>query len=281
MTTLRFMLVALAVYPAVHGFAQTPAPAQPAASNAPPATQQCAACHGAQGEGNPAGGFPRIAGQSQYYLAKQLESYVNGTRRSPVMEPIAKGLSPADRGAAAAWFAQLDAPAAQRAPNTTAPQPSERGRVLAMTGDNGLRVQACANCHGPGGIGEAPMYPYLAGLDANYIAAALNAWKSGNRRNDGGQQMASVANALSADDISAVAQYFAAMNAPKPGPLNVVQAPAPKTAAPASPATSAAPASPSPGKAVGVEQGSGTSGGTQGPGGSGASVNKQGGGTGR
>ena len=146
----------------------------------------------------------------------------------------------------------------------------------ATTGDNALRVQACANCHGPGGVGEPPMYPYLAGLDAAYITSALNEWKNGSRRNDAGAQMATVASALSADDVAAVARYFAAMTAPKPAPQNIVQAPPPKPAAPAAPVTSGAPANPPPGKAVGVEQGQSTTGGTQGPGGSGASVNKSG-----
>lgn len=264
--------ISLALYPALHALAQAPAPPQQNAPAAPAAVQQCAACHGARGEGNAATGFPRIAGQSQYYLAKQLESYANGTRKNAVMEPIAKALAPADRVAAAAYFAQLDAPAAAAAPNTAAPQAGERGRVLAMIGDNALRVQACANCHGPGGIGEAPSYPYLAGLDAKYIASALNEWKNGNRRNDTGQQMSTVANALTPDDITAVAQYFASMNAPKPAPQNVVQAPPPKQAAP-TPQTSRDPANPPPNKGVGVEQGSPTTGGAQGPGGSGASKN--------
>jgi cytochrome c553 len=270
MRTILLLLLAIALYPAVHAFAQAP----------PASIQQCVACHGARGEGNPAGGFPRIAGQSQYYLEKQLGSYANGTRRNPVMEPIAKALAPADRVAAAAFFSQLDVPVAKPA-NAPAAQPNERGRVLATTGDDSRRVQACANCHGPGGVGEPPVYPYLAGLDAAYIAAALNAWKSGARNNDGGRQMASVAQAMNADDITAVAQYFAALNAPKPAPANLVQAPAPKQAAPAAPSTSVQAADPRGGQQrSGVEQGSPTAGGTQGPGGSGASASGKSGGTG-
>jgi cytochrome c553 len=277
MRTLLVILLALVLYPAIRGFAQNGDKAQAAAPNAPAVVQQCAACHGARGEGNPAGGIPRIAGQSQYYLAKQLESYANGSRRNAVMQPIAKSFAPADREAAAAYYSQIDAPAAPRPANTTAPQSTERGRVLATVGDNALRVQACGNCHGPGGIGEAPMYPYLAGLDAAYIASALDEWKRGDRRNDAGRQMATVAEALRAEDIAAVAQYFASLSAPKPAPQNVVQAPPPKQPAPAAPATATVPANPAPGKAVGVEQGQSTTGGSQGPGGSGASVNPSGG----
>src|SRR5688572_28812021 len=60
----------------------------------PPAVQACIGCHGSRGEGNPESGSPRIAGQSAYYLLKQLDSYVNGSRRDRVMEPIARGLPP-------------------------------------------------------------------------------------------------------------------------------------------------------------------------------------------
>ena len=212
-----------------HAQAAKPAPASQL--QAPPAAQACVACHGAQGEGNPVAGSPRIAGQSQYYILKQLESYANGSRRNAVMEPIAKGLSADVRAAVAAYYSQIDAPAAKSASSSGSP----RGRVLAMTGDPQRRVQACINCHGPGGVGEPPAMPYLAGLDATYLSAALNAWKDGTRRNDAGQQMATIAKAMTPEDVAAVAQYYASLPPPKPAPLNLVQAPVPqKQPAPAS-----------------------------------------------
>ena len=98
--------------------------------------------------------------------------------------------------------------------------------VLAIQGSAERRVQACINCHGPGGSGEPPAYPYLAGLDAKYIAAALQAWKDGTRTNDTGQQMLGIARALTPEDVAAVADYFASLPPPKPSPLDIVQAPA-------------------------------------------------------
>jgi cytochrome c553 len=267
MKTARYItaLSIAAVTPAA--FSQTsPSPSQ----QPPAAVQQCAACHGARGEGNPGGGFPRIAGQSQHYIVRQLESYANGSRRNAVMEPIAKGLSAQDRVAAAAYYAQLDAPPPQK-PANASPAP-ERGSVLAMKGDNALRVQACANCHGPGGVGEPPLYPYLAGLDANYLTTAINEWRNGNRKNDAGSQMLTVARALGPDDIAAVAQYYSSLAPPKPPPLELLQAAAPaQKPAAGAPATTSQQAGPSPGKAVGTEQGAPTTGGTQGPGGGGES----------
>ena len=40
----------------------------------------CGACHGAGGEGNPALNAPRLAGQSDWYLVRQLEKYAAGAR---------------------------------------------------------------------------------------------------------------------------------------------------------------------------------------------------------
>lgn len=208
---------------------QTPGPV-PAGSLPPqmsPVVQTCVVCHGARGEGKPNAGFPRIAAQSQHYIRKQLDNYADGSRRDPVMEPIAKGLSPALRVEIAAYYAQVGAPVVSDASLFTQSW-VERGQRLANQGDLTKRVQACANCHGPGGVGQPPALPYLAGLHDGYIRAALNAWRDGRRRNDGGQQMAATAKALQPDDIAAVARYYAGLTPPKPAPLNLVQAARPQ-----------------------------------------------------
>src|SRR5438094_2154334 len=229
---------------------------------APPAVQACVGCHGNQGQSNPEANAPRIAGQSAYYLLKQLDSYANGSRRDRVMEPIARGLPPELRVGVAAHYATIHAPFDNSARSQ---RPPERGRVLAIEGDNRLAVQACRNCHGPGGVGEPPNIPYIAGLDAGYHSAELTAWKQGTQTNDAGQQMFRVAAALSAEDINAVAHYYASLPPPKPAPLNLLQAPSPQKK-PAPGTTPSAQAAGQAGKSVGVEQGAPMRGGTQGAG---------------
>src|SRR5438132_1178935 len=76
----------------------------------PPAVQACVGCHGNRGQGNREAHAPRIAGQSAYYLLKQLDSYANGSRRDRVMEPIARGLPPELRAGVAAHYRTIDAP---------------------------------------------------------------------------------------------------------------------------------------------------------------------------
>ena len=42
--------------------------------------RQCAACHGSAGEGNTELGAPRLSGQSDWYLLRQMDAYRNGWR---------------------------------------------------------------------------------------------------------------------------------------------------------------------------------------------------------
>lgn len=257
------------------GPAQLQAGAQIASKGTANGVTACVACHGAQGEGNAAGGFPRIAGQSAWYIGKQLAAYANGARVNPVMEPIAKGLSAEQIRDVAAYYASLGETAGGAAASSK-PAPSgaaARGMLLATKGDEGQRVQACANCHGPGGAGEPPVTPYLAGQHANYLSAAMQAWKSGARKTDPSGQMVEIARALNDADIAAIAAFFSAQPAPPPAAKLVNVA----TGTAAHPAVAAAPGAPGPRAAgaasgvtgAGTEQGAPLTGGSQGPGGGG------------
>ena len=86
-----------------------------------------------------------------------------------------------------------------------------RARLLASSGDERLHAQACANCHGPDGIGLSPAYPPLAGQHASYLTVAMNEWRDGTRHNDPSQQMPMIAKSLSDSDIAALAALFAGM----------------------------------------------------------------------
>ena len=66
--------------------------AQGTAAGSPP----CAQCHAFNGVSDASGAFPRLAGQSAYYLARQLRDFASGGRASAIMSPIAKALSPDD-----------------------------------------------------------------------------------------------------------------------------------------------------------------------------------------
>jgi cytochrome c553 len=175
--------------------------AQGTVTGAPP----CAQCHAFNGVSDASGAFPRVAGQSAYYLAEQLRDFASGVRSNALMTPIAKALTADDIADVAAYFAGLDAPFLPlRKPDEALVKAGER---LAKAGNESRRIQACDNCHGPDGAGEPPALPYLAGQYALYIALELRMWQRGYRKNSP-DEMAVVARALDDREIAAVAAYY-------------------------------------------------------------------------
>lgn len=220
------------------------------------AAAACVGCHGANGEGNAQTGFPRLAGQGRLYLVHQLESYANGSRKNPVMQPIAAALNDTQRQQVAAYYAGLGTP-----PGTAARSP-QREPVLASRGDDKRELQACVNCHAPQGIGDAAFNPYLAGQHASYLTAALAEWKSGDRNNDPSGQMPRIAKTLTDDDVRTLVQYYASLTPPGPHNAQIAASALPggRTAVQSGPVSATAPT-----LGQGTEQGALT-GGSQGQG---------------
>jgi len=179
--------------------------AQGTSAGAPP----CAQCHAFNGVSDSSGAFPRLAGQSSYYLTSQLQDFASNVRASAIMSPIAKALSPDDVADVTAYFAGVNAPFLPlKAPN---PALVKRGEELAKAG--GPERVHCDNCHGPGGSGEPPVIPYLAGQYAHYIAFTLQMWQEGFRKNSP-DAMGAIAKKLEDQDILAVAAYYQQVNSP-------------------------------------------------------------------
>jgi cytochrome c553 len=180
----------------------------------------CEQCHGTHGEGNADVGFPRLVGQSAAYLQRQLDAFAGGSRVHPIMQPIARAMSPAQRAAAAAYYESLwrrEAAAPAAAASTPASAaPDSLGAMIARAGLPARDVQACASCHGAQGTGDRALYPALAGQHASYLRNALAEWKNGARRTDPSGQMPRIASALSDAEVGALAAYFAALPAPAP-----------------------------------------------------------------
>jgi len=66
----------------------------------------CAACHGAAGiSAIPM--YPNLAGQKAIYTVKQLKAFKSGTRKDPIMAPMASMLSDVDMENVAAYYASL------------------------------------------------------------------------------------------------------------------------------------------------------------------------------
>ncbi len=184
--------------------------AQGTAAGAP----ACAQCHAFNGVSDASGAFPRLAGQSAYYLAAQLRDFASGVRTSAIMSPIAKALSPDDIADVAAYFAGVNAPFLPLKPAD--PALIKRGEDFAKAGDPA--ALHCNNCHGPGGGGEPPVVPYLGGQYAHYIVFTLQMWQQGYRKNSPAA-MAVIAKRLDAAEVAAVAAYYQQVAGTLEGPV--------------------------------------------------------------
>lgn len=167
----------------------------------------CMTCHGAQGEGQAAAGFPRLAGQSEAYLLKQLQAFAGGKRKNPQMAPIAGALDAGQMRDVANYYASLPDWQQTKPPDTGSARYAE-GRKIATEGDWTKEMPACFACHGVHGKGIPPHFPALAGQPSGYTQAQLIAWKSAKRTNDPQGLMQSVAEKMTPEEITAVSLYL-------------------------------------------------------------------------
>ena len=174
---------------------------QGTASGAP----ACAQCHAFNGASDGSGAFPRLAGQSSYYLSNQMRAFISGVRVNAVMSPIAKALSPDEIADVSAYYAGASAPFPPLPAGDVALV--KRGEELAKVGSAAKDIPACDNCHGPGGAGEPPAIPYLAGQYERYIAFELHMWQRGFRTSSP-EAMAQISKRLDDQDIAALAAYY-------------------------------------------------------------------------
>ncbi len=164
----------------------------------------CGACHGADGN-SPAPNFPKLAGQGERYLLKQLTDIKEGNRNVVEMTGMLTDLDEQDLADIAAYFSSQT-----QAMGVADPALAERGEAIYRGGDLATGLPACTGCHSPTGKGNPPAgFPHLAGQHATYTAKQLTDFREGNRTNDGDAAiMRTVASRLSNKDIAAVASYI-------------------------------------------------------------------------
>lgn len=83
--------------------------------------------------------------------------------------------------------------------------------LIAGSADAGeARALTCTACHGAQGNSSIPTWPNIAGQNASYILAQLQAFKNGSRQDP---MMSSQAMMLSDDDMANLAVYFESLPA--------------------------------------------------------------------
>ena len=170
----------------------------------------CSACHGPDGNA-PSDMYPKIAGQHEGYLFKQLQDYKLAAesggeqgRVNAIMQGQVMSLSEQDMADLAAFYASQDMDAGSAPEDVIA-----AGEKLFVAGDESRGIAACAACHGPRGDGMAlAKFPDISGQHAAYTKAQLELFRSGERANDMNNMMRDVAGKLTDKDIEILSQYI-------------------------------------------------------------------------
>lgn len=175
------------------------------------ATTVCVACHAADGNST-SGMYPKLAGQNDVYLYKQLKDFVvkpgakAPERKNAIMLGMAGALNDQDAHNVAAYFAsQAPKPGAAKNPADVA-----LGEKIWRGGIAEKGVPACASCHGATGAGVPIQYPRLSGQWQDYTVSQLTAFQQGTRANSA--PMTAIALRLTDQEIKAVADYAAGLH---------------------------------------------------------------------
>jgi cytochrome c553 len=156
------------------------------------AAAACAGCHGEAGVSSTPG-TPSLAGLDPKYLVAATRAYRSSERKNDIMQSLAATLSEGDLNNVALYYA-LQKPAR--------PQAAAGGDAAAGKAAAG----ACAGCHGENGVSTNAANPSLAGQDAQYLAAALRAYKDGSRSD---ATMKGLAQSLDDAAMKNLAAYYA------------------------------------------------------------------------
>ena len=167
-------------------------------------TAVCGACHGPDGN-SMAPNFPKLAGQGDRYLLKQLHEIKDGKRQVLEMTGLLTNLNDQDLADIAAYYSSQKNSVGAADPALVA-----RGEALFRGGDLQKGMPACTGCHSPDGQGNAAAgFPHLGGQHASYIEKQLTDFREGERTNDGDSMiMRGIAAKLSNKDIKALASYI-------------------------------------------------------------------------
>lgn len=168
-----------------------------AADRIEPLANTCNNCHGAQGV-SAGSSMPSIGGLPEAYLKNIMLEWKTGARYSATMGRLIKGYSDEQIGALAAYFAKKPwTPVAQ----TTDPALVKIGQAVAS--------KRCAGCHGDTGDAKDGETPNLNGQLARYLEMEALKYRDDSVAMPS-KQMRNAAKKMSAEEVKAIAEFFAA-----------------------------------------------------------------------
>jgi len=167
----------------------------------------CQGCHGEVGI-SAVGLIPKLAGQYQAYIEKQVRDYAAGIRSHQIMNAMVATIKDdKDLEDIAAYFTYKPRMAGDGLEHNKA------GHNLYKHGDPVKKILACINCHGVKGKGLHPnisMFPVIGGQQKDYIKKQLVDFRRGFRVNSPNGIMNEVAAQLTDAEIEALADYISA-----------------------------------------------------------------------
>ncbi|MBZ0106031.1 MAG: c-type cytochrome [Sulfuricella denitrificans] len=155
----------------------------------------CATCHGEFGQGGSRGEYPRLAGQSEKYMASQLESFRARKRINFPMFPYTeeRDLSDEDIRNITGYLASIKlqtTPPVFKGDEDALTRLQMMDKVMIIpraVGDieNGARIykKECASCHAKDGGGRGS-FPMLVGQYTNYLMKQVTSYINGERPHD-------------------------------------------------------------------------------------------------
>jgi cytochrome c553 len=170
-------------------------------------SQICQGCHGVDGNSKDEQ-IPKLAGQYDVYIIKQMRNYQEGSRSHEIMNGMAAPLSDKDLADIAAYFAD------QPIMKGNATKPNKTGEQIFLHGNIGEMVMTCAYCHGHTGKGIDPstgMYPVIGGQNKAYLLKQLRDFREDDRINSPNAAMNKTLKALSNSELEALAEYISGL----------------------------------------------------------------------
>lgn len=159
----------------------------------------CQGCHRAHALGRPDGSYPRLAGQHDTVLIKQMTDVRAGRRRNDKMLPFVDRhvIGPQDIADIATYLTKLPVPPTQG-----------KGPGQGLEKAAGQYRDLCQDCHGKRGEGDAgQFYPRVSGQHFRYLRRELIDIRDGARRN-ANPRMVKVVRDLGDADLEALADYM-------------------------------------------------------------------------
>jgi cytochrome c553 len=166
--------------------------------------QMCEGCHGVKGNSTDEM-IPKLAGQYDEYIIKQMRNYQSGIRSHEIMNGMAAPLSEKDFADIAAYFAD------QPIMKGSGASPNEKGKKIFLHGNISEMVMTCAYCHGDTGKGLDPstaMYPVIGGQHKAYLLKQLRDFRNDDRLNSPNIIMNRILRSLSNSELEALAEFI-------------------------------------------------------------------------